>query len=198
MDWCNSGVEELLTELCDESQVRAKLHSKHHHWYSNRNKRYHLPVVVISVLAGSGNFVAGQFEAIEKYLILFIGVLSIFTSIISAVSQFLKLAQLSESHRIASLAWGKFYSKVKFCLLLRSDDRDDPREFLQSVVGEYDRLFEISPTLLVHFVDKLSKKLKAAVGTRFQLPYYMNGYKHIRPYREFEDNTDDEKIESQV
>ena len=136
-------METIFEELADESQLRNKLHYQQFRWYSNRNNHYTLPVVILSTLCGSGNFIAGQFPLVEKYLIIGIGAVSIFTSIISAISQFLKLAQLSENNRIASLAWGKFYSSIKFEIQLRTEDRSDPKDLLVSMIAEYDRLYEI-------------------------------------------------------
>jgi len=186
------SIENLLEELGDEAQIRNKLHYQHFRWYSNRNNHYTLPVVILSVLSGSGNFIAGQFPLIEKFLIIGIGCVSIFTSIISAVSQFLKLAQLSESHRVASLAWGKFYSSIKIQLGLKTSDRNEPKEFLNVICSEYDRLYEISPPLLNKFVDKMTKKLQSLVTHRFKIPFYLNGYKHMETFEEFQDNSDDD------
>ena len=195
MQW-HSSIENLLESLCDESQLRNKLHHNHYSWYSKRNNYYSLPIVILSVLSGSGNFLAGQFPAVEQFLIIGIGCVSIFTSIISAVSQFLKLAQLSENHRIASLAWGKFYSSMMFQLSLKSEDRTEVKDFLTSICSEYDRLYEISPPLLNKFVKRMTKKLQGLVNQRFQIPFYLNGYKHFESFHvdpEFRDNSYDEK-----
>ena len=185
--------ETLLEELCDEAQLRNKLHSKIATWYSNRNKRYHLPIIIFSVLSGSGNFVSTQFPTIERYLILGIGCLSIFTSIISAVAQFLKLSELATEHRVSSLAWGKFFSTLRIQLQLKKADREDPREFLNTVVSDYKRLFEISPPLLKHFVDRMTKKVQKLVHNRFKMPFYANGFYGVRAFQEdqFEDNSDE-------
>ena len=194
MEW-NIAVETILEELADESQLRNKLHYQQSRYYSNRNNNYTLPVVVLSTLCGSGNFISLQFPLVEKYLIIGIGAVSIFTSIISAISQFLKLAQLSENNRIASLAWGKFYSSIKFEIQLRTEDRSDPKDLLVSMIAEYDRLYEISPPLLNRFVDKMCKKLQSLVTDRFKIPFYMNGYRHCQSFTGFEENTEDEKVD---
>ena len=196
MEW-NHAVEHIFEGLADESQLRHKLHHQQYRWYTNRNNHYAIPVVVLSVLSGSGNFIAGNFinKTIEKYLIICIGVVSICTSIISSISQFLKLAQLSESNRVASLAWGKFHSCIKFQIQLKSEDRLDAKDFMTTVISEYDRLYEISPPLLARFIDKMCKKLQNLVTDRFRIPHYMNGYHHCSSYHDgFVDNSiSDEK-----
>ena len=201
IEWHDS-VERLLEELTDESQIRAKLHYKQYMSYRRRNQFFTLPVVVLSVLSGSGNFISESYEAFtKKYMILGIGAISILVSVISAVSQFLKLAQLEESNRISSLEWGKFYSKIKFQLYLQREDRDMCHDFLMSVFSGYSRLYEMSPPLLSKFIKRVRKKLrKRGEGLNgFILPFYMNGVQRVLKYSggdEFADNSYDEKIEN--
>ena len=140
-----------------------------------------MPVVILSTLCGSGNFLAGQFPSIEKVLIIAIGGVSI----------------LSENNRVASLAWGKFYASIKFEIQLRTEDRSNAKDLMTNLLAEYNRLYEISPPLLRRFVDKMCKKLQGLVLDRFKIPFYMNGYRHCASFQdgqEFIDNSlSDEK-----
>jgi hypothetical protein len=197
MEWHDS-IEHMLSELADESQIRSKLHMRQHLSYRRRNQCYTLPVVVLSVLSGSGNFISeGYSEYTKKYMIMGIGMVSILVSIVSAINQLLKLAELSEGNRIASLQWGKFFSRLKWQLSLQRCDRDAAHDFMLSVYSEYDRLYETSPILLDKFLKTVKKKLKRREVHGFVLPFYMNGFQHVVSYDEpFEDNTeDDEKRE---
>ena len=142
----HDSVERLLQELTDESQIRSKLHYKQYMSYRRRNQCFTIPVVVLSVLSGSASFISEGFTNLtKKYMIMGIGMVSIFVSIVSAVSQFLKLAQLEESNRMSSLQWGKFYSRIKFQLYLQRENREVCHDFLLSVFSEYERLYETSP-----------------------------------------------------
>ena len=193
IEW-HESVEELLSALGDEAQIRSKLHMKQHMSYRKRNQMYTLPIVILSTLAGSGNFISEGYESFtKKYMILGIGIVSIITSILSAVQNFLKLAELSESNRMSSLFWGKFYSRLKFQLSLQRHDREGCHDYLLSIFAEYDRLYETSPVLHTKFISSIKKKLKNLKG--IVLPYYLNGFNHTRAYGGFEDNTfaDDEK-----
>ena len=191
--WHDSIVN-LFEELADEAQLRSTLHMKQHIYYRTRNQWFTLPIVVLSVLSGSGNFISEGFNnvVVKKYLILGIGVVSIFTSVISAVSHHLKLAELSEANRISSLSWGKFYSRLKFKLSLQRQDRDGCQEFMNSIFAEYERLYEISPILINSFVKKIKQKLKKRnFDNGFILPFYMNGFHHLQSYV-WEDNSETE------
>jgi hypothetical protein len=196
----HESVERLLEELTDEAQVRARIHMKQYMSYRRRNQCYTLPVVILSVISGSGNFISESYtDLTKKYMIMGIGTLSIFVSIISAVSQYLKLAQTEEANRIASLQWGKFYSKIKFQLYLKRENREGCHDFLLSVFSEYDRLYEISPPLLSTFIKHIRRKLRNLDINQFKLPFYMNGVERVIKYVEnleesFVSNTvDDEK-----
>ena len=193
----NDAVEKLLSELGDESQLRSRLHMKQHQSYRRRSQCFSLPVVVLTSLAGSGNFISEGYESFtKKYMIFAIGIVSIMTSIISAVSTFLKLAEFSEANRIASLQWAKIFTRIRTQLSLFRDDRDGCHDYFIGILSEYDRLGEVSPALHDSFVSNIKKKLNVLHGN-VVLPYYLNGFNHTTPYPEddadFENNTDDEK-----
>ena len=88
---------------------------KSHEEFSNRSS-YQLPIIILSVMCGSGNFVSTSFPENQDTIILGVGVLSIITSIISSIAQYLKLAEKSEAHRIAYVSWEKFYNNIRFQL----------------------------------------------------------------------------------
>ena len=198
MEWHHS-IEILCSELGDEAQLRSRLHTKQHMSYRRRSQCYSLPVVILSTICGSGNFVSESFENVnvKKWMILGIGVISILTSIIGAIATFLKLSELSESNRIASIQWGKFFTRIRTQLSLIRTDRESCHDYLMSILSEYDRLQETSPPLHDSFVSSIKKKLTNINGVI--LPYYLNGFNHTQPYPEyfdeFESNTlEDEKI----
>lgn len=196
VEW-HESIETLFEEIADEAMLRSSLHMKQHISYRSRNQYYTLPICVLSVLSGSGNFISESFEnvIVKKYMILGIGLVSIFTSVISAISHHLKLAELSESNRIASLSWSKYYSRLKFQLSLLRQDRESCYDFMNSIFSEYNRMTEISPILLEKFIKNVKNKLKKRTfDNGFILPYYLNGYQHVHTYgTEWEENTVDEK-----
>ena len=135
-----------------------------HEYYSTRSRHYQLPIIILSVICGSGNFVSTSFPDNQDTIILGVGVLSIVTSIISSVAQYLKLAEKSEAHRIASVSWEKFYNNIRFQLSRRRDDREDIRNYILSTTSEYQRLQEISPLLPNEIVNKFRTKSKKVVS----------------------------------
>ena len=182
IDWSNA-TEDCLEAMADEAQVKIKIYKKMHEFYSRRNTWFTLPIVIISALSGSGNFISQSFPEIEKGLIMTIGAMSIFTSIISSISQFLKLSQLSESSRIAAQYWQKFFSGIRFTLLLRRQDRPLADDFLKITIAEYDRLQENSPDIPEMFIIKLQNNMKNhKLPKDFVKPNWFNGFRHIQAY----------------
>ena len=152
--WHESN-EVFFKALGDEAQLQALCHMKSHEEFSTRSRGYQLPIIILSVMCGSGNFVSTSFPDNQDTIILGVGVLSIVTSIISSVAQYLKLAEKSEAHRIAYVSWEKFYNNIRFQLSKRREEREELANYMSAVTNEYQRLQEISPLL----PDKITKSI---------------------------------------
>ena len=152
--WHESN-ELFFKSLGDEAQLQALCHMKSHEEFSVRSMKYQLPIIILSVMCGSGNFVSTSFPDNQATIILGVGVLSIFTSIISSVAQYLKLAEKSEAHRIAFVSWEKYYNNIRFQLSKRREEREELVNYMSSITNEYQRLQEISPLL----PDKTAKSV---------------------------------------
>jgi hypothetical protein len=187
----DDSIEGILSELGDESQINAFMHKKSQAYYTTQNIKYQLPIIVLSALSGTGNFISANFPAYASIIVLAVGGVSIFTSIISSVAQFLKVSQLSESHRMSYLSWEKFHSTIKFQLNKKRDNRDDLKEFLSLVVPEYQRLKEISADIPKHICDQVKKNKKNL--NKMQVPYLLNGFHPVVAYKETLEVNDDEE-----
>ena len=188
IDWDDS-VEKILSELGDEAQINAYLHKKAHEYYTIQNIKYQLPIIILSAVSGTGNFISSNFPAYQQIIVLAVGGLSIFTSIISSVAQFLKVSQLSESHRMSYLSWEKFHSNIKFQLKKKRGIRENLKEFLSVVVPEYQRLKEISANIPKHICDNVKRNKKNFKN--MQVPYLLNGFHPVIPYKDDTNNDND-------
>ena len=151
-EW-EESIEKILSELGDEAQINAFLHKKAHDYYTIQNIKYQLPIIILSALSGTGNFISANFPTYAQTIVLAVGGLSIFTSILSSVAQFLKVSQLSESHRISYLSWEKFHSNIKFQLSKRRTSRNNLKDFLSIfLLFEYFRILGSSEKLKYYFL----------------------------------------------
>ena len=104
-----------------------------------------IPVIIISTITGTANFAQERFSDSIKTVVITTGTLSIIAGIITTIYQFLKIAELNEGHRVASLSWGKFYRNLKTELTRHPLDRMPSKELIKISRDEYDRLVELSP-----------------------------------------------------
>ena len=153
--------EGLLRQWADKAQCYQWMHMRAHEIYRWKNGLYTIPVIIISTITGTANFALDRFgEDLQKYMTMGIGSLSILAGIISTVSQFLKIAELNESHRVAGLSWGKFYRNIKTELSRHPLDRYTPLEFIKMSKEEYNRLVDISPFMPKKVINNFNNKFK--------------------------------------
>lgn len=153
--------ENLLKQWADKAQCYQWMHSRGYNIYSRKNALFTIPVIIISTITGTANFAQERFsDDIKNYVVISIGTLSIIAGIITTIYQFLKIAELNEGHRVASLSWGKFYRNIKTELTRHPFDRMAPKELIKISRDEYDRLVELSPFMPNNIIGEFNKKFK--------------------------------------
>ena len=157
--------EELLRQWADKAQCYQWIHLRSREIYQKKNSWYTIPVIVISTFVGTASFAQERFtEEDRQYVAMGVGSLSIIAGIISTISQFLKVSELNEAHRIASLSWGKFYRTVKTEITRHPLDRNGPTMVINSNKEEFDRLVEISPPVPKKVVKEFQSKFANLAG----------------------------------
>ena len=178
----HESIERLLQKYCDESQVREALHRRAYYWYKKTLTWFQLPIIVISAVSGSLQFLSKSFPQYESSIVTgtCTASLSIGVSIISAVMTYLKLGESKTKNEVSQVAWQNFYNTVAHELNLARPLRQDPTEFVAKIKSDYDRLFEISPICSRQFILAVKKKVRASASPEFQIPTYLNGFSHTR------------------
>ena len=174
--WHESN-EVFFKSLGDESQLQALCHMRSHEEFSRRSRNYQLPIIVLSVICGSGNFVSTSFPDNQDLIILGVGVLSIVTSIVSSAAQYLKLAEKSEAHRIAYVSWEKFYNNIRFQLSKRREEREELTNYMTSITNEYQRLQEISPLLPDQITRSILSNKRKVIKQGMNIPVALRSIK---------------------
>lgn len=181
MSWDDSH-ELLVKALAEQAQVSAVLHRRAYEHFEQRNLRYQLPIIILSVFSGSANFISSSFPEVQKHIVLGVGALSIMTSIISSVSQYLKLAESSEGHRIAAYAWDKLYSRLNIHLGMKREDRDQPpMDYINAAQTDYLRLVEMSPDVPPSISHEVKSRYKRTLSS-IQSPIVVSGFKPVSIY----------------
>lgn len=155
----NREDETILKEWADKAACYKWLHLKCHEIYKQKNAFFSISVIIISTITGTANFAQDRIPM--HYLNLFvmlIGGLNIIVGILSTIYQYLKIAELNESHRVASIAWDKFSRNIKIELTKHPDDRMNIKQMFKMSKNEYDRLEETSPQILEVVIGMFKKQ----------------------------------------
>ena len=181
----DDSVERLLQKYCDEAQTRESLHRSAFYAYKRLTTCFALPVIVLSALSGSMAFLSKGYPEIEGFIVTGTAGVSILVSVISAVASYLQLGETKSKHETSQVAWQN-HNTIKHELALRRELRSEPADFLAGVKTSYDRLFEISPICNRSLLKTVRKSIEANASEAFQIPTYLNGFKHSRVYQQEE------------
>ena len=141
-----------------------------------------IPVIIMSTLTGTANFALERVP--EQYQDIFsicIGSVNILAGIITTVAQFLKLNELTESHRTASVAWDKFHRSLRIELIKAPEERPDVNYFMKTSRDEFDRLMETCPGIDRGIVDMFKKQLTTGIDKHDILRKNKNFNRLIKP-----------------
>lgn len=153
--------EELLQEWADKAQCYEWMHFKTHEKYKKQNTWFTIPVIVISTITGTANFAQDRVSPqYRNYLVLSVGGANIIAGIITTIYQYLKIAELNESHKIAYAEWGKLYRNIKTEIKKHPFDRENHTLFVKYSKKEFDRLVDTSPSIPKDIVRLFNNKHK--------------------------------------
>ena len=163
--------EKVLSEWADKANCYQWLHTKCNEKFHSLHIWYTIPVIIMSTLTGTANFAQSKIPVgFQGYATMIIGGVNIMAGIITTIQQFLKINELNESHRVASLAWDKFYRRLKVELSKKPKERQDVSIFFSSATEEYDRLMEASPMIEKDILKLFNKVFKGKFEKGFAKP----------------------------
>ena len=174
MEW-GPEHERVLAEWGDKANCYNWLHTKCHEKFHELHIWYTVPVIVMSTLTGTANFAQSKIpESFQGYATMIIGAVNITAGIITTVQQFLKINELNEGHRVASIAWDKFYRRIKVELSKKPGERPKVVDFFKSASDEYDRLMETSPSIEPDILKRFEKTFARVFKDGFEKPEICN------------------------
>lgn len=151
--------EKILKRWSEIGSSYRFMHDRAYLHFETQNFRFALPVIILSTVTGTANFAQGSFPAEwATYVPLFIGFLNLTAGLITTIAQFLRVSELLEGHRAASISYSKFSRNISVELSLPPDERSSGgREFIAARRVELDRLIEQSPNIPMHIVKEFGK-----------------------------------------
>lgn len=154
--------EKILKKWAEVSSSYRYLHDRSFSMYSRQNLFFALPVIMLSTITGTANFAQSSFPpSVQPYAPAMIGTLNLIAGLITTIAQFLRVSELLESHRVASLAFGKLSRNISVELSLPIRERTtDGTSFLTTCRIELDKLIEQSPNIPISVLSQFDKKFK--------------------------------------
>ena len=121
-----------------------------------------IPVIVLSTITGTANFAQASFpESARALAPAIIGSLNLAAGLITTIAQFLRVSELLEGHRVASVAYGKFARNITVELSLPIEERTiGGTEFLNNCRIELDKLIEQSPNIPMKVLKDFERRFK--------------------------------------
>jgi len=120
-----------------------------------------------------------------------VGSVNIFAGILSTLQNFLRYAELMESHRLSEVQWSKFGRNIAVELALDPKRRKSAYDFLKISRAEYDRLIEQSPTIDDDVIKRFQNTFKKSNITR---PDMCNGLGKCKIF----ETSKEEKLETMM
>lgn len=180
--------EKLMADWSDIAACYRWLHDRSEKIYHKKNLTMTIPVIILSTLTGSANIGLDTFfggdDAAKRFATIGIGGISLVAGMLTTLGNFFRFAQLSESHRVASISWGKFQRLIAVELAIHPNERMDCMDFLKICRAELDRLIEQSPQI----PDSVLKQFEEKFGTirDIKKPDICNHIEHTSIYTDTE------------
>lgn len=160
--------EDILKRWAEIGSSYRYLHDKSMNKFNKQNMGFTIPVIVISTITGTASFALTSMPASwQPFAPSVIGGLNLIGGLITTISQFLRVSELLEGHRAASIAFGKFSRNISVELSLPLDEREvSGHEFIAKCRVELDRLLEQSPGIPMDIVNQFARTFKNTVFTK--------------------------------
>jgi hypothetical protein len=135
------------------------LHNRSYGFYKKKNLHFMIPIIVLSTVTGTANFAQSSLPpAIASAAPAVIGMLNLIAALMTTVYQFLKISELLEANRQASINFGKLSRNITVELNLPVKNRSSGgAEFVKTCRSELDRLIEQSPYIEVDILLGIEK-----------------------------------------
>lgn len=172
--------EALLKIWAERASVYRVLHHLSWDKYRNFTRMFTIPVIVLSTIAGTANWAQG--EVPYSWAPFIIGTVNILCGILTTIAQFMRYSELQESHRVASLGWGKYHRNLSAELARSPLDRSPVFELMRLSKQEFERLSEISPPIDTDILRLFEIEYGQEMPQEISRPEILDGFRPVTVY----------------
>jgi len=152
----NEEQEQLAIQWGERAAGYMWLHNEASNDYSRKRQYIGIPTIVVSSLASAGN-VSTINSKPPLALQIVNGVTSFATVLLATLNNFLKYAELAESHRNMSKEFSTYTRAIATQLSFPTADRDHPKDFLNKYQQIFDDLIAKAPHIPDNVITKFSQ-----------------------------------------
>jgi hypothetical protein len=180
--------EKILKSWGEAAACYRYMHYQAYCSYKNLSMKFTIPLIIVSTVTGTANFAQETFPpTVQPYVPSAIGGLNLITAIATTIMQFLKINELMEGHRVASVQYGKLSRTIRLELTLPLSERiQDGTTMVENCRNEYDRLIEQSPNVPKKTIDDFEREFPD--DNQFFKPEIMH-IQPIMPFKAIAENT---------
>jgi len=173
--------EKILKSWGEAAACYRYMHYQAYCSFKNLSMKFTIPLIIVSTITGTANFAQETFPpTVQPYVPSAIGGLNLITAIATTIMQFLKINELMEGHRVASVQYGKLSRTIRLELTLPLAERtQNGTVMIENMRAEYDRLIEQSPNVPKKMIDAFEREFPD--DNAFFKPEIM----HIQPIMPF-------------
>ncbi len=179
--------EKILKSWGEAAACYRYMHYQAYCSYKNQSMKFTIPLIIVSTITGTANFAQETFPpTVQPYVPSAIGGLNLITAIATTIMQFLKINELMEGHRVASVQYGKVSRTIRLELTLPLSERTQSgTNMIENMRAEYDRLIEQSPNVPKKIIDDFEREFPD--DNAFFKPEIMH-IQPINPFKAIEEN----------
>jgi len=174
----NDSLEELVAEEAEKCGGLSLLHAECERYFSQYTNWIALPVIILSTVNG---FLSGSSQTIfpdPHVSSIGLGIVSLFTGVLSTVGSYFAWAKRTEAHRISAIQYQKISKFLTIELSLPKAERVAAKDILKITRDQIERLMEISPAVPETILIKYKGRFKDVVGVA--QPEIIQGLKKVR------------------
>ena len=197
----NDSLEILVAEEAERCGGLSWLHAECEKYFSLRNNVVAIPVIILSTANG---FLSGSSSSIfsnPTTSSIGLGIMSLFTGILSTLGSYFAWAKRTEAHRISAIQYHKIARSLKIELTLPKSERIGAKDILKITKDQIERLMEISPAIPNEIV-KLYKQTFPELGlddiNRVAQPEIISGVQKVIVNKWVPDAVEENRVQVRV
>ena len=189
--------EKILKSWGEAAACYRYMHYQAYCSFKNLSMKFTIPLIIVSTITGTANFAQETFPpTVQPFVPSAIGGLNLITAIATTIMQFLKINELMEGHRVASVQYGKISRTIRLELTLPLSERtQNGTNMIENMRAEYDRLIEQSPNVPKKMIDSFEREFPD--DNAFFKPEIMH-IQPIIPFKAIAENTIITKLKDAV